>query len=333
MKGIRKESDIFFKDLSRSIDKLKSRSVDNLREIIRRNKRNWEKYYNQDLVPQGMPGSVRNQMQRLILPLLKGLNTVPATPKNGYNGLNFGKTSNPQQYQPVNDQTPPPPSQPILETPPPAPPAQYVPDLDDIRHDNPVFMETQAVINLPKNKIAVYYLQTLQKAKFNVTVEQSEFFTEIVMENRNMKLKTKYKMGSSMNFSVAKFYEKLKGESPIMVLCEAENGHIFGGVSYSPMDNLKNIHEKNFIFSLSHMVRHDRKVFEEDSRVYEKDQSQFGPVFGEKDLLIGDNCGKEKTCESYFGDGFDYQGTKPDTYLGGAPKFSLRNIYIFKLKG
>lgn len=335
MKGIKKESDSFFQNLSKSIEKLKKKSVENVRDMIRKNKRQWEKYYNNELVSQGIPASVKNNMVKLKLPNLKNLDRgTLASPHGNAQNKNFGKRSAPQEYQSVTDQTPPPIEPQVVEQPPAIPPSQpvYQPQANNLTQENPEFNETNMILSLPKSKIEEYYMTTLQKARFVVTEAQIKFFSENVMENQNARLKTRYRMGSAKNYSVQKFYEKLKDEAPVLVLCEAENGHIFGGVSHSPMDHLKNISEKNFIFSLSNMCRHDSKVFVNDSRILEKDKSRYGPVFGENDLLIGDNCGLEASCESYFGEGFDYQGTKADTYLGGARNFRLKNIIIFRMK-
>ena len=337
MKGIREESKKFFDDMNSSISKLKTKSVRNVRDSIRKNKEHWERVYNHEFTAQKISNSMRQQFRVLKLPQLNTLNRGKMSTPNSRtsNTHNFKKRSNgnmtqsPTQYAnvastqvqtfsplpvPVHTQSPP-----SLQTPPPNP--------------SPDFNQTELITRLPLDRISNYYAECFKKINLDLTNEQVQFFTQNVMENRSEKLKTVYKMSSSKEYSVAKFNSKLKGVSPVLVVCEAANGHVFGALSKTPFDDKTHVLSSNFIFSLRELKRHDRREYKNDSTVYTVDHSKFGPIFGNKDLLIGDNCGKTESCQSVFGEEYQYGGSDPESYLGGKEFFSLKSLVIYKIKG
>ena len=342
MKGIREESKKFFSDLDSSIGKLKMKSVRNVRDSIRKNKEHWEKVYNHEYTAQKISSSMRQQLRILKLPQLNTLNRGKmSTPKSSTsNAQTFKKKSNgnghengnvmpsPPQYTNVIENEVPTFSPPPVQTfnPPPAQPRMPTPP------PNPDFNQTELITRLPMDKISIYYRECFRKVSLNLSNEQVQYFAQNVMENISAKLKTVYKMSSKKEYSVAKFNEKLKGVSPVLVVCEAANGHVFGAFSNTPFDSASREYGSNFIFSLRELKRHDVRDYINDSTVNSVDRSKFGPFFGNKDLLIGDDCGKTESCQSFFGDEYQYAGSDPESYLGGKEFFSLNNLVVFKVK-
>lgn len=145
----------------------------------------------------------------------------------------------------------------------------------------------------------------------------------------------------------------------ILVLCESENGNIFGGFMKIPW---LSIHSENILFSLTKksvhkysLEKHEYKssLFSDEDSIDEysdemnlnctkyelnKDYIFVGenidPIikFGNLDLVIGDDCGNQMTCFSHLGESFNRNHSKESSsHLADQKNFKLKNCVVFTI--
>lgn len=59
-----------------------------------------------------------------------------------------------------------------------------------------------------------------------------------------------------------------------------------------------------------------------------------GLIFGDDDLVIGDNCDKKDSCSSNLGNNYTFKHpSKPsNTYLANKSEFQLKALFVFEMK-
>lgn len=191
----------------------------------------------------------------------------------------------------------------------------------------------KSFINSP---IFDYYSNCLQQIKLNLSNEEIHFFTNQVLNNKKWKLHVKYKLNErKKGYSVKKFNKNCLNKEKILVLCESENGNIFGGYNDSGWGLPLNKHSNNFIFHLTKQTIHKQRHLNESDLSTNQTSpimDHYGPCFGDEDLLIGDNGFLEKSSRSKLGKHFQYDGSDGDTYLAGTSEFRIKKCIIYQLK-
>lgn len=170
---------------------------------------------------------------------------------------------------------------------------------------------------------------------------ECDFLLEKVIPNDMTKAKLMYRLSSKSGFSASKFHQKVKNLNNTIFVCESDSGQRFGGINFLPWgpDSKGKETDKNMIFSLSKASVHPLRMNESGKYKNTRISSQAicyvegkGPVMGEIDLVIGDKCHKEESCNSDL-DTYELLGDEdPETYLAGSEKFKLKSFFIFKLE-
>lgn len=178
-----------------------------------------------------------------------------------------------------------------------------------------------------------------QTDKYNLNVKEDEikYIFETVLENRNINLVCKYRQSQKNKFKASTFHDKCDQIGESLVICRSEDDRIFGGVNFINWDksNIESIEKKNFLFSLKPKMNIFKLKDGISSKKSMKYREKKGPIFGENDLVIGNNCLKEKTCSSNLGKSFEFSGNPDKSYKIFSKKdekFSLKAIMIFSIE-
>ena len=153
------------------------------------------------------------------------------------------------------------------------------------------------------------------------------------------KLKLLYRLSDKKGFQASKFHKNCDDKSNTIFICENDKGQKFGGVNYLTWgeDSVGKKTDKNLIFSISKKSLHPLMMNEagEDKGtrmsskaiLYDKNS---GPIMGNTDIVIGNNCEKEESCNSDF-DTYEFNlEDDSDSYLGNAENFKLKSFYIYQ---
>lgn len=144
-----------------------------------------------------------------------------------------------------------------------------------------------------------------------------------------------YRISSKKGFSVDSFNKKCSNIAPTALFCVTKEGKKFGVVNYlnwsKEASEMKT--DKNFIFSIDKKSIHKlQKVnnsrMSETAIDYEEDS---GPIVGEDDIVIGQECDKKEDCTSDLGNAYEFKGDNGSTYLAGKENFQLKQLFVFKL--
>ena len=170
----------------------------------------------------------------------------------------------------------------------------------------------------------------LEKNRFYFEEEELLFLFQKVFQGREVKVVTRYRMSKAKAFKMIKFNKNCGDEDNTVVFCKTAEGRVFGMVNHDPWDQISDESENNFIFSVDRKSIHKFKSdneYDEEPFVYDDDNFIS---FGQRDLVIGDNCGKEESCSSELGRAYEFAGSDPKTYLTGREKFRLDEICVIK---
>lgn len=167
-----------------------------------------------------------------------------------------------------------------------------------------------------------------------LNVEQIKWLMTFVLPPNLESLSQKYRLSEANGFSAEKFHNYCDNKAPLLVLCQSNTGNIFGGVSFVPFNVEGTETNRNLIFSLDKKSVHYLKNVNGSKKSTQavRDDRNCGPIFGQKDLLIGDNCHNRASCSSDLGDVYQFDGDGT-TYLTGAQFFSLKKVIIFQMLG
>lgn len=169
-----------------------------------------------------------------------------------------------------------------------------------------------------------------------------DYIAQTIIPDEFKSLKLKYRISSSKGFIANKFHAKSKDVCPTIMLCVTKEGRKFGGVNYLPWGegHDEKLTDKNFIFSIDEKSKHDLKVQSNGQYKGSKmtnDAIDFddstGPIFGDDDLVIGDECTVKESCTSNLGNTYYFDKSKgtPNTYLAQKENFSLKALYLFQM--
>jgi len=148
---------------------------------------------------------------------------------------------------------------------------------------------------------------------------------------------------SEHGFLGKKFHEFCDGKPHNVIFIKSEVGNIFGG--YTPLkwnsinnSDLADDSMLGFLFSVTYNTKHPHYNYRDKAiHCY----STFGPIFGgregSRDLVIYDECHKNKKSHSNLGysykllDGMIYGSDKAREYLGGSTKFKIVEYEVYQL--
>jgi len=129
--------------------------------------------------------------------------------------------------------------------------------------------------------------------------------------------------GSRDGFESQIFHSKCDNQGPTIVVLRTNYQKVIGGVSFldwksPPRTGLfcKDPSGKCFVFSLSLKKKYPLK----EGELAICNNVNYGPIFGNYDLLIGTKCNKYLCGNFDIGSCYDYGGTKNDFY-GNTPYF------------
>ena len=173
-------------------------------------------------------------------------------------------------------------------------------------------LESQKNINILKKPSDIYFLSSLISDKYDVSYEIC------------------YK--SSIDGESPKiFYENCLSSSPLVFLIETNERYRFGVyISVFLGDNLnedKYIRDDNaFIFSLNTFKKYN--IIQKDYAIYLR-KEKF-PWFGQKDIFIGDNFGKNANSFCEYPLAFERNQDDKGEYIlnGGIKKFVIKELEI-----
>ena len=167
-----------------------------------------------------------------------------------------------------------------------------------------------------------------------LNVEEIEWIMKYVLPEDLSDLKQKYRLSDSSGFEAKKFHSRCDGVAPTFLLCQASNGVKFGAVSFVFYNSQGASTNRNLIFSLDKRSIHRLKV-RNGSRLSANaicNDPALGPILGNNDLVIGDNCHKEMSCSSNLGQAYEFEGDG-EVYLAGSKKFSMLKVMVFQMVG
>ena len=156
---------------------------------------------------------------------------------------------------------------------------------------------------------------SLTKYDLKLDSDSLSFLVSEVLKNEKCKISLKYKLSKKKkNFEAKKFFKSIQNKKNLLVICRAETGQYFGGLIKTGWNMEDENFKKNCIFSLSKKTIHSQlRAINNKTALYSNENC--GPTFGEKDLIIGNNCAKEATSKSELGDMFEFTGSNPTTCL------------------
>jgi hypothetical protein len=173
-----------------------------------------------------------------------------------------------------------------------------------------------------------------------VSTDEYEFLIKEVIPKELTSGKLVYRLSGKSGFSARSFHKKCDEIQPSIFICEAANGMRFGGINFLTWgpQSTGGVTDKNMIFSLSKKTVHATRLNE--SGEFDKTRktnkaiiydAAKGPVMGEGDLIIGDNCHDKANCSSDL-DRYELLGDEDsETYLTGEAKFKLKKFFVFSL--
>lgn len=167
-----------------------------------------------------------------------------------------------------------------------------------------------------------------------VNVEEVEWLMKYVLPADLNDLKQKYRLSENSGFEAKKFHSRCDGLAPTFLLCQASNGTKFGAVSFVFYNSQGASTNRNLIFSLDKLSIHRLKIMN-GSRISAnaiRNDPASGPILGDYDLVIGDNCHQEMSCSSNLGQVYEFEGDG-ETYLTGSKKFSMSKVIVFHMVG
>jgi hypothetical protein len=193
--------------------------------------------------------------------------------------------------------------------------------------------------NLPENEAHKKMKSKILSNQKNMTDDEMNFIFENVLPSDSTKLKLLYRLSKNSGFSAEKFHRTCDKEKNTIFICETDNGSKFGAVNYLTWgpESVDKKTDKNCIFSISNKTVHP--LMENESGEFKgtrfskfaiKYDKKNGPMMGESDLIISNNCHKDKNCSSDF-DTYEFNlEDDTDSYLAGSEMFSLKSFFIYK---
>ena len=215
----------------------------------------------------------------------------------------------------------------MIETPAPAPTPAPLPSKAESPKNNLVAnpSESRIFFSQVEKKLGKTQILSMQNIKW---------LMRYVLPPNLDNLKQKYRLSENNGFRAEKFHSNCMNIAPLMVLCQSMNGSIFGGVSYVPFNVEGARTNRNLIFSLDKGTVHYLKSVngsKESTEAIKYDET-CGPIFGNNDLVIGNDCHVENSCSSDLGNSYDFVG-EGTTFLTGSHKFSLKKAIFFEMIG
>jgi len=188
--------------------------------------------------------------------------------------------------------------------------------------------------NFAVEEIEVFYVDT----KFVDDVLDSNLISSSNLSlvkswigGKNVSLQLLYR-ASKDGFDAQAFHNRCDFKGPTLVVCKSAYGRIFGGFTSKGWSQKEDFvaDDKAFVFSLT-----DKKKLtpiSPDCAIFASGEA--GPIFGAGyDLFICPNSNILEESHSNLGLTYDASGISgdPTTYLGGASKFLLEEIEVFKV--
>lgn len=171
--------------------------------------------------------------------------------------------------------------------------------------------------------------------KMQLRDDHIKFIFEKVLKHRNIDLICKYRHTTKNEFQASEFHRTCDQIKESLIICRSEDNMLFGGINFINWNkyNVKDIQQRNFLFSLGSKMQIfnlKKNISINQSITYNK---SLGPIFGEDDLIIGDDCINEPSCSSNLGNFYEYNGD--DSYKVFSKKkgkFLLKGIMIFSIE-
>ena len=181
-------------------------------------------------------------------------------------------------------------------------------------------------------------IKKMTKFQPNLKTEEIEFMFENVLPDDVSKIKPVWRLSEKKGFKASKFHEKCDKVKNTIFICENDKGQKFGGINFLTWgeSSVGKETDKNKIFSITKRTVHGLMMNESGKNKGNRMSSKAigydknsGPIMGESDLIIGNNCDKEATCSSDF-DTYEFSlEDDAETYLGNAETFKLKSFYIY----
>ena len=180
-----------------------------------------------------------------------------------------------------------------------------------------------------------------EKLAKHLTSEEIGFVSNQILPKNCTKFKLIYRLSSNNGFSAKKFHKNCDKHSKTIFICESDNGKKFGGLNFLNwgIDSIDKKTTKNLIFSIDKRSIHPIEINTGDEDEEDKGSGnailydkQKGPMMGEGDLVIGDQCHEVRSCSSRFRTYAYEEEEDPEKYLTGSASFSLKSFYIYKFE-
>lgn len=203
-------------------------------------------------------------------------------------------------------------------------------------NNSSMMFEGTVIIQAVKHALQKYTTQFF-------STDEIDYIAQTVIPDEFKTLGLKYRISSTNGFKKDKFYHKVNDVNPSIMLCVTKDGRKFGGVNYLPWGKQHDdkLTDKNFIFSIDEKTKHELKpqvTGQHKGTKMTNDAIEFdedcGPMFGDGDLVIGDDCTIKESCTSNLGNTYTFNFVDRDsnTYLAKKAKFSLKALYIFQMR-
>jgi len=160
------------------------------------------------------------------------------------------------------------------------------------------------------------------KGEFRKTITESQIFEQIL---KSKKLRILFS-GKENGFKASIFHKLSDGHKNTITIIRTENNDIIGGFTPTAWENLttgrlRDNTFRSFLFSLTK----NKKLLQKSDVAISYSQ-KWGPVFGENDLLIADEC--DKNYNSYLNIGGSYHTDKYNKKIYG---FKVINYEVYEV--
>ena len=172
------------------------------------------------------------------------------------------------------------------------------------------------------------------------TGEEKELICKDYIADSFKYVKLLYRFSSKNGFSASSFHEKTKDSCPTLTLFLTKEGRKFGAFNALPWGEDDKETNLNYIFSIDKKTIHFLKKNTSGDNIgtNKRDDAidfneEYGPIFGDGDLVIGNNCHAKETCTSNLGTVYNFavENENPKLYLAGKEKFALKNMFVLLL--